>query len=240
MASEEKKKASWFKSAVNNQLDNQGEQSENEVTVTVEEPTTTFNVIENSTMENNQALFSKENQDKTALDVIVSIENILKERQLLSYKNNALIDQVDAANETISRFKRESLKKDQLLQDKSKEIRELEHMLTNKQMSYDQLLEDYKEFQLTSNLEFDKISNQLETEKAKYAKLFEESTRIQSQQQDRINELEDRIRNLEIENEKFAEQYEKISNEKADLMKSINDFTERMSFSFSTKSNDTE
>lgn len=239
MASEEKKKASWFKSTVN-QLENQDDQSENEATATVEEPTMTFNVIENSTMDNNQTLFSKENQDKTALDVIVSIENILKERQLLSYKNNALIDQVDAANETISRFKRESLKKDQLLQDKNKELRELEHMLTNKQMNYDQLLEDYKEFQLTSNLEFDKISNQLETEKAKYAKLYEESTRIQSQQQDRINELENRIRNLEIENEKFAEQYEKISNEKADLMKSINDFTERMSFSFSTKPNDTE
>jgi predicted nuclease with TOPRIM domain len=51
----------------------------------------------------------------------------------------------------------------------------------------------------------------------------------------KINELEDKIRNLEIENQKYAEQFQKIVNDKAELMQTINDFTERMAFSFSTK-----
>lgn len=241
----EKKRNNWFKNALNsqNQLENTPEESsESEIESqeeTIENEQTAALPLEDSVHQvpdNTPSIFSKENQDKIALDVIVSLENILKERQLLAYKNNAMMDQINAANETIYRFKRETLKKDQLLQDKSKEIRELENTLTNKQMSYDQLLEDYKEYQLSSNLEYDKISNQLDTEKTKYNKLYEESTKTQSQQVLKINELEEKIRNLEIENQKYAEQYEKISNEKAELMKSINDFTERMSFSFAPKS----
>ncbi|WP_404427820.1 hypothetical protein LG296_07335 [Ureibacillus chungkukjangi] len=243
----EKKKGNWFKNALSNQNqleDTVKESIETEIELEQEpqeQVDTITNTVEESAplvTDNTPSLFSKENQDKIALDVIVSIENILKERQLLAYKNDAMMDQINAANETIYRFKREMLKKDQLLQDKNKEIRELENTLTNKQMSYDQLLEDYKEYQLSSNLEFDKISNQLDTEKAKYNKLYEESTKTHSVQVTKINELEEKIRNLEIENQKFEEQYHKISNEKADLMKSINDFTERMSFSFTPKNND--
>ena len=51
----------------------------------------------------------------------------------------------------------------------------------------------------------------------------------------KINELEEIIRNLKIENQQYIQQYEKIVNEKAELMKVINDFTERMTFSFSPK-----
>lgn len=191
------------------------------------------------TLENN-IIFNRENQDKIGLDVITTIENLLKERQLTFFKNHALNEQITTANDTIQRLKHDILKKDQLIQEKTKSIRDLEINLTNNQMSYDQLLEDYKEFQITSNIEFEKISHQLDTEKTKYEKLYEESTRTQAIQNNKISELEDRIRKLEIENKKYVEQYDKISNEKADLLKSINDFTERMAFSFSSKKSEGE
>ncbi|MUG67078.1 MULTISPECIES: hypothetical protein [Paenibacillus] len=185
--------------------------------------------------EGGNGVFSKDHQDKISLDVIVSIENILKDRQLLTYKNKGLEEQLAAANEAISRYKHEQIKKDQLIQEKSKEIRELENVLTNKQMSYDQLLEDYKEYQLTSNLAYEKLSSQLETEIAKYNKLQEETTNTQYQNMLKINALEDKIRALEIENQKYAEQYRNIVDEKAKLMQTITDFTEKMSFSFTPK-----
>lgn len=108
-------------------------------------------------------------------------------------------------------------------------------MLTNKQMAYDQLLEDYKEYQLTSNLAYEKLSNQLETETAKYNKLYEESNNTQYQSMLKINSLEEKVRELEIANQKYAEQYQNILDDKAKLMQTINDFTEKMSFSFSPK-----
>lgn len=61
------------------------------------------------------------------------------------------------------KMKKELIKKEQQLQEKNKEIRELENSLTNKQMSYEQLLEDYKEFQENANMEYERISAQKES-----------------------------------------------------------------------------
>lgn len=234
----EKKGKNWFKSVLSNQnhLEKNPEEkqpliTENTASVSLETERETNQV----STDGNSQFFSKDNQDKIAMDVLVSIETLIKDRQLLSYKNKGLDEQLGAANETISRLKHDQIIKDKLFQEKSKEIRELENSLTSKQMSYDQLLEDYKTYQLSSNMEYEKISNQLETEIAKYNKLYDESASIQYQNMQKINTLDDKIRSLEIENQKYAEQYQKIVNEKTELIKTINDFTEKMSFSFSAK-----
>lgn len=180
-------------------------------------------------------ILSKDNQDKLSLDLIVSLENLLNDRQLMFYKNEGLEEQLQTANESNSRLKHDLVKKEQLVQDKNKEIRTLESNLTNKQMSYDQLLEDYKEYQSTSSSDFDNISIQLEKEINKYNMLKEESSNNQYQNMLSIRELEERIRELEVENQKSIEQFTQVLEEKTELMKTINDFTERMSFSFSTK-----
>ncbi|WP_019637854.1 hypothetical protein [Paenibacillus fonticola] len=185
-------------------------------------------------------ILSKENLDKISLDLVVSLENMLNERQLILYKNEDYEQQLDTANETINRLKYDLVKKDQLIQDRNKEIRALETSLTNKQMGYDQLLEDYKEYQSTANHDFEKVSNQLEKETSKYILLKEESANIQNQNMLNIRELEEKIRELEAENKKLETQSAKIVAEKAELMQTINDFTERMSFSFSSKTVNSE
>ncbi|MEH6937316.1 hypothetical protein V7056_05550 [Bacillus sp. JJ664] len=179
--------------------------------------------------------FSKDNQDKVSLDLIISLENMLNDRQLTIFKNKDLEDQLYTANEMISRLKHDQMKKDQIIQEKNKEISVVEGKLTKKQMSYDQLIEDYKEYQNNSNNEFEKMTIQLEKEVQKYNKLNDISTKTQYQNMIKIKDLEEKIRDLEIENQKYVEQYHKILDEKNELMKTINDFTERMSFSFSTK-----
>lgn len=234
----EKKGMVWFKSARSNQNQPEKNPREQDVEIMAEEESAHSTQPEQPAAEGHSHVFSKENQDKIGLDVIVSIENLLKERQLLSYKNKGLEDQLVTANETINRYKQEQIKRDQLIQEKNKEIRELEIVLTNKQMSYDQLLEDYKEFQLTTNLAYEKLSSQLETETAKYNKLYEESNNTQYQNMLKINSLEEKVRELEIANQKYAEQYQTVLDDKAKLMQTIHDFTEKMSFSFSPKTAD--
>ncbi len=224
-----KKGIRWFKGVLSNENITEKQQ---EGEILIEEKVIPNENLVQSLVESNHAILAKDSQDKIALDVIVSLENIIKDRQLLTYKNKGIEEQLQAANETINRFKQDQIKSEQQLQEKNREIRDLENNLTNKQMSYDQLLEDYKEFQQTSKLEYEKISNQLENQITKYNMLYEESSNTQYQSMLKINSLEEKIRNLEIENENYTEQYQKIANEKADLMKTINDFTERMSFSF--------
>lgn len=233
-----KKGIGWFKT--NNYNDHLSSQDNQKQQLHIEEAITKeqfFNEKEpeQESRQNNNSLFSKDNQDKVVLDSIVSLENMIKDRQLLLFKNKGLDEQLFAANETISRIKQDLMKKEQILQEKNKEIRGLESSLTNKQMNYDQLLEDYKEFQSNSNIEYERISNQLESEINKYNKLNEESMSTQYQNMLKINELEEKVRSLEIENQQYAQQHQKILDEKSELIKSINDFTERMSFSFSHK-----
>ncbi|MUK88180.1 hypothetical protein GMD78_07200 [Ornithinibacillus sp. L9] len=232
----EKKGIGWFKNSRSQAAVEQEDMIEQTITAYAEKEEQNSKVEEQEDEQTpSKDVFSKENQDKVSLDLIVSLENMLKDRQLTQYKNNDLEDQLHTANETINRLKQEHLKKDQLIQEKNHEINALETNLTNKQMSYDQLLEDYNEYQNTSNNEYEKISDQLETETSKYNKLHEESKNAQYQSMLKINELEERIRELEIENQKYADQHQQILDEKAQLMQTINDFTERMSISFSPK-----
>lgn len=233
-----KKGISWFKGISSNQGKFEQEHAEQQLATTeIEEEQQSINKKESkqTDTQSNNNLFSKENQDKVTLDLIVSLENMLKDRQLILYKNKGLDEQLLAANKTISRLKQEQMKSENLLLEKSKEIETLETSLTNKQMSYEQLLEDYKEYQNTVHIQFEKMSNQLETEINKYNKLNEESANAQYQSMLKINDLEEKVRSLEIENQKYAEQYQKTLDEKSELMRTINDFTEKMSFSFSSK-----
>lgn len=222
----------WLKGVLSNQNQIEKEQP---IPEEVEEVSSDLEVLESSSADS-KSLLSKDNQDKVSLDLIVSVENMLYDRQLNLYKLKDLEERLNSANELISQLKHDQVKKEQLFQEKLKEINALEGKLTNKQMSYDQLLEDYKEFQNTSKFEYEKLTNQLEKETNKYNKLNEESTQIQYQYLLKIKDYEDKIRNLEVENQKYMEQYETILEEKSQLMESINDFTERMSFSFNPKS----
>lgn len=234
MSKGKKKKIGWFK-ANNSSLDHI-EQSH----VPLQAPTNEVMIDEQSnhsidTETPNTNLLSKDNQDKIALDVLVSIENVLRDRQLILYKNKGLGEQLYTLNEITDRLKEEHVKKDQVIHEKNKEIRALESNLTNRQMKYDQLLEDYKEYQATSTVEYEKTSNLLEIENNKYNKLSEEAASAQYKSMLKTNELEERIRTLEIENQGYIKDYQKALDDKDELMQTINDFTERMSFSFSPK-----
>lgn len=193
---------------------------------------------------NYKNIFSRENQDKITLDLIVSVENIISDRQILTHKNKDLTDQLHNSNDMIKRLRHEQTKKEQQILDYEKAILTLEENLSGKQMSYDQLIEDYKEYQNNSNETIENLKFQIEKEQNKYAKLDEEMTKYQYQSMQMTNHLEERIRDLETENQKVLDQYQRIREEKAQLLHTINDFTARMSFNFTasdpTKNNTNE
>lgn len=231
-----KKGLAWLKSSFFSQSSTDVENVEKEE-IRNEERAIAMKENEQITQQSNN-VFAKDNQDKIILDLIVPLENLIKDRQLIQYKNKGLEEQIYAANETINRMKQDLVKKDQQIQEKNKEIRSLEANLTSKQMNYDQLLEDYKEYQSTSNMEYETISNQLSAEINKYNKLSEETKNSQYQNMLKIGELEEKVRSLEIENQQNKDKYQRAFDEKTELIKTINDFTQRMTFSLSPKAVD--
>lgn len=234
----EKKGLGWFKG--NRATSETNEAWENIITEK-EASASIVDIEENSSEMEAQAepgtknVFSKDNQDKVSLDLIVAVENMLKDRELFKIKQSELSSRLQEANETISRYKHDLEKRDLLIQEKNNEIHSLETSLSSKQMSYDQLLEDYKDFQQKSTTEYESLSNQLETSLDKYTKLNEEFTNSKYEHTRIVSELEEKIRSMEIDNKNYASQYEQILAEKKELMQTINEFTERMSFSFAPK-----
>ncbi|OAB45967.1 hypothetical protein [Paenibacillus glacialis] len=175
-------------------------------------------------------------QDKTAFDLVVAVENLLNDRQLFQFKSKDTEDQLLNANETINRLKNELSKREHLILEKEKEFRSLEDKLTSKQMSYDQLLEDYKDYQSTSNSGIENLKYQLDKERNKYIQLNEEFSKHQYDSMQKTKELEEELRDSEAENLNISSQYHKVMEEKAQLLQSVTDFTTRMSFSFSPPS----
>lgn len=190
-----------------------------------------------STFRNDSNLLSKDKQDKIVLDLIVSLENMIMDRELLIYKNKDIEEQLFSANETISQMKADLINSEQILLEKNKEILGLKDSLTNKQMVYDQLLEDYKEYQNSSTTSYEKISVQLDGEINKYSHLNEEFKNAQHENMLNITKLEEKVRNLQVENKHYEKQYKKVFEEKSELLKTINAFTEQMSSSLSLKLN---
>lgn len=192
--------------------------------------------IQSSLAEHPASEISLLDQDKAALDLVVAVENLLNDRQLIHFKSKDIEQQLANANEDISRLKNDLMKKEQLIADREQEFRLLEDKLTAKQMGYDQLLEDYKEFQNASNSGIDNLKYQLEKERNKYAKLHEDSHRFQQDSLQRTKELEEKLRDAEAENLQLASQYQKVTEEKTKLLQSVTDFTARMAFSLSPPS----
>jgi chromosome segregation ATPase len=180
--------------------------------------------------------FSFLEQDKTALDIVVAVENLLNDRQLSQFKSKDTEDQLSNATETINRLKNELNKKEHMILEKEKEFRTLEDKLTSKQMSYDQLLEDYKDYQGSTNTSIENLKYQLEKERNKYSQLNDEFSKHQYDSIQKFKELEETLRDTGAENTQISSQYQKVLEEKTELLKTVTDFTERMSFSFSPPS----
>jgi len=228
--SDKKKGISWLRPGIFGQ-DSYVDETAATKDVSIENPATEVNKPLVSESKQQVNFFSKEGQDKIVLDLIVPLENILKERQLLLYKSKGLEDQLRVANDTIHRIQQDMVNMGKNLQKKSTEIKELENSLTSKQMGYDQLLEDYKEFQAKSHLESSALLNKLDAEISKYNKLSEETKEAQYKNLLKLGELEEKIRVLEIDNQQYIDNYKKAFAEKNELLKTINDFTKQMSFS---------
>ncbi|MWV45942.1 hypothetical protein GRF59_20195 [Paenibacillus sp. HJL G12] len=175
-------------------------------------------------------------QDKAAMDLIAAVENMLNDRQLASLKNKDNEQQLQGAFESMNRLKNELSKKEHFILEKEKEFRSLEDKLTHKQMSYDQLLEDYKEYQNSSNSGIENLKYQLEKERNKYVKINEEFSNYQYESMKKTKELEEKIRDLESENQQVESQHQKVLEEKNHLLQTIADFTARMNFSFTPPS----
>lgn len=174
--------------------------------------------------------------DKKSLDLIFAVEQMIQARAHAESSNYELQDRLNHSNSHIERLGKDLRNLNKVIEDREKDILELEQRLAEKNLKMDQVLEDHRELQDTMSAKADELKSTIDLEQQKYAKLMQKHHEAHVDKHKRIIELEDRISRLETENGHLRQKYDTVRQEKAYLSGMISDFTSRMTAPFSAGS----
>ncbi|MCC3372545.1 hypothetical protein [Cohnella sp. REN36] len=180
------------------------------------------------------AIFAKKTpMDKKSLDLVFAVEQIIQAKQSVEASNYEMQDRLNYANGHIERLNKDLKNLNKVIEDREKSIMELEQKLTEKNLRVDQMMDDYRELQSTLSEQIEELKGANEVERQKYAALLQKNNETQAEKNKRIGELEEKIGKLEVEHTHIKQKFEALRQEKAYLVNVVNDFTARMTSSFS-------
>lgn len=175
---------------------------------------------------------SKAQLDKKSLDLIFSVEQIIQARQHAETNINELQDRLSHSSGHVERLNRDMKNLNKVIEEREKNVLELEHKLIEKNLKVDQVMEDYRELQSALTTEIDELKSTIDLEQQKYVSLVQKHNEAHAEKLKKMNELEDKISRIEVENAHLRQKYETIRQEKAYLSGMISDFTNRMTVPF--------
>lgn len=169
-----------------------------------------------------------EDLDPMESDLVRNVENFIKNRKLEQVKSENLQNQFKHLQEKLTH--QESV----LHQTESKSktyktmIGGLEDKLTNKQMEFDQLLEDFTKHRSNTQEEMDKLKSALSIEKDKFHQLQNKQKTDKETIEDVENRFKMTIQGLEKENQDLKWRFQELQREKKHLIDTFNEFTARL------------
>lgn len=176
---------------------------------------------------------SKLEKDKITLDLVTAVNQYIKSRQLSQQEIALLEAKLSESMDQINLLKGELSRANEIILERDKQIANYEKKLVDKNLMIDQMIEDNNEIRSTLSNEISELKSLLSIEQKKYKKLTIEAEQENRELANKIREHEEKIRQLESEKASLAENYNKLREENRYLMNMINDFTNRMSSSFS-------
>lgn len=171
-------------------------------------------------------------KDKVALDLLIAVDQMMSARDFLRQNVDDLKDRLKHSEDHIKKLTEEKVHLEQVIALKDSEIARLEDQIANRNLNYDQLMEDYQEMQSRLNYEIEELKNSIYIEQERYKKLNESYENLQIENISKVRQLEDKIRELETKNENLQNKYYKIREENVYLLGMFKDFNNRMSSSF--------
>lgn len=180
-------------------------------------------------------------KDKISLDLLLAVEQIIKDRQFTKLTLDEQKQKLTYSYENNEKLKRDMNSLEQRILEKDRELDNTEQKLTNKQMNFDQLLEDFKELQVSTASEIEDLQYKVEMGLNKYNKLNEEANEYRITSMKETEVLQEKVRELRVQNEQLHAQYKNEVVQKSKLLNTINDFTDHLSSSLhKEKHNDHE
>lgn len=95
-----------------------------------------------------------------------------------------------------------------VIEEREKNVLELEHKLIEKNLKVDQVMEDYRELQSALGTEIDDLKSTIDLEQQKYVSLVQKHNEAHAEKLKKMNELEDKISRIEVENAHLRQKYD--------------------------------
>lgn len=172
-------------------------------------------------------------KDNIVLDLVSAIEQLIRARQISENSLKELQKRHQHAQEQIESLQKEIAQVRTALENKEGQVKEWEGKFADKNMAIDQLMEDYNILQANVTKEIRELKNAYEIERGKNKQVQEQNLKESIENITILKKNEETIVMLRTENENLKKSYENIRKENTYILSMVNDFTSRMSLSFS-------
>lgn len=133
------------------------------------------------------------------------------------------------AEHTVDELKEEQRHMQLLVEKKEDEIQAFRRQLADKQLKYDQLLEDYKQLRANDAVEYEKLQQQMKELRLGYENLNADYTRFRSESMKEVERLEAEIRGGVVRYHQLLDEFNKVRDENMSLMANVMNFTQQIS-----------
>ncbi|WP_227793324.1 hypothetical protein [Paenibacillus guangzhouensis] len=185
-------------------------------------------------------LNNKGHMDKSSLDLVFAVEQMIKAKQHVEMSHNDMQDRLSHANGQNDRLNRDLKNLGKVIEEREKSILELERRLTDKNLKVDQMMEDYRELHSTLSGENEELKGVIELERQNYAGLLQKHNETTADKNKRISELEEKHARLEAELAQMKQKTDALRQEKTHLLNIVTDFTNRLTSPFASNVGTTE
>lgn len=175
----------------------------------------------------------KHEKDTIVLDLVSAVEQLIRVRHISEKSLKELQKRHHHAQGQIESLQKEITLVRKALENKEKEVIEWESRITDKNMTIEQLMEDYNMLQANVTNEIRELKNAYEIERGKNQQAQEQNLKESMENITMLKKNEEAIVSLKTENENLKKSYDNIRKENAYMVSIVNDFTNRMSLSFS-------
>lgn len=166
--------------------------------------------------------------DEVSSRLFAAVVAIVEERRQLNGGLNEYKHLMEDAQRTIEELRDERQHALIMIEKKEDEIAGARRLVAEKQLKYDQLLDDYNQLRASDAQQYEQLQQQLKEMRLNYENLHSDYLRFRSESAKEAQRLEAEVRNGVVKYQQMVEETNKIREENANLMANIVNFTQQM------------
>lgn len=167
--------------------------------------------------------------DELSTRLFTSVIGIVEERRQLATSLADYKRQLVETDRMVEELKQERKFAQLRMERKEEEIEKVQRQVAEKQLKYDQLIEDYKQLRASEALERERLQQQIKEGRLNFENVNSDYSRFRSESMKDVERLEAEVREWHVKYHQLMNEYDKTREDNTHLMRNIAQFTQQMS-----------